>query len=195
MNNIEGDWSQLTPEEQFALASVKFSRYAKARRRAKLKKWAQRLAHAALTLHPELREEGSLLRYFVARVGRERGFRGAELTTFVDQAYLSGVARFATKELVESSVALERTLYCQYEAAVTSPERTDAPPHPVYACMLCERSAAGEEAQVRHEPKCALARLQTAQKVLREAWPGLLAPEPSPATPAPPPAKRVIAST
>ena len=34
-------------------------------------------------------------RYFVARLGRERGYRGAELTTFVEQAYQSGLAKFA----------------------------------------------------------------------------------------------------
>jgi hypothetical protein len=48
-----------------------------------------------LTLHPELREEGSLERYFVARLGRDRGYYGAELTAFVDQAYESGLAKFA----------------------------------------------------------------------------------------------------
>jgi hypothetical protein len=95
MNTNGASWIQLTPDEQFALASVKFSRYANARSRAKLKKWAHRLAHAVLMLHPELREEGSLERYFVARLGRERGYRGAELTTFVDQAYESGLAKFA----------------------------------------------------------------------------------------------------
>ena len=101
MNANDEKWIQLAPEEQFALASEKFSRYAIARSRLKLKKWARRLAHAVLTLHPELREEGSLERYFVARLGRERGYRGAELTTFVDQAYESGLAKFA----IESGMA------------------------------------------------------------------------------------------
>jgi hypothetical protein len=94
MNANEGKWIQLTPEAQFALALEKFSRYVD-RNHSKCRKWSRRLAHAALTLHPELREEGSLERYFVARLGRERGYRGAELTTFVDQAYESGLAKFA----------------------------------------------------------------------------------------------------
>jgi hypothetical protein len=100
MNTNGGIWIQLTPEAQFALALEKFSRYTSAghyknKCRNKCRKWSRRLAHAALTLHPELREEGSLERYFVARLGRERGYRGVELTAFVDQAYESGLAKFA----------------------------------------------------------------------------------------------------
>ena len=94
-------------------------------------------------------------------------------------------------ELVKSSVALKRKLYRRDEAAATSPEGTDAPTLLVHTCLVCERSAAGEGAQVRHEPKCALARLQAAQKALREAWPELFAPKPSPATPVAPPVKCV----
>ena len=97
MNANGGKWIQLTPEEQFAFASEKFSRYATGGPKSKRRKWARRLAHAALTLHPELREEGSLERYFVAKLGRERGHYGAELTAFVEQAYQSGLARFAVE--------------------------------------------------------------------------------------------------
>ncbi len=89
------EWAELKPEDQFALASAKFSHYAGIRIHGKCRKWARRLAHAALTLHPELREEGSLERYFVAKLGRERGHRGAELTAFVEQAYKSGLAKLA----------------------------------------------------------------------------------------------------
>jgi hypothetical protein len=94
MNTNGGSWIQLTPEAQFALASEKFFRYVD-RNHSKCRKWSRRLAHAALTLHPELREEGSLERYFVARLGRERGYRGVELTAFVEEAYQSGLANFA----------------------------------------------------------------------------------------------------
>ena len=94
MNTNGGKWIQLTPEEQFVLASAKFLCYID-RNHSKCRKWSRRLAHAALTLHPELREEGSLERYFVAKLGRERGYRGVELTGFVDQAYESGLAKFA----------------------------------------------------------------------------------------------------
>ena len=55
-------------------------------------------------------------------------------------------------ELVRSSVALKRKLYRRDEAAATSPEGTDAPTLLVHTCMVCERSAAGEGAQVRHGP-------------------------------------------
>lgn len=95
MSAKESKWSQLTPEEQFARASAKFSRYADSRHSGRWRKWSRRLAHAAYALHPELREEGSLERYFVAKLGRERGYRGAELTAFVEQAYASGLAKFA----------------------------------------------------------------------------------------------------
>ncbi len=103
MNANGRDWIQLTPEEQFEAASEKFARYANAGYYGKCRKWSRRLAHAAFTLHPELREEGSLERYRVARLGRERGHRGAELTAFVEQAYESGLA----KSVIE--VGLEKT--------------------------------------------------------------------------------------
>ncbi len=93
----ERKWIQLTSEEQFALATVKFFHHARLGRYGKCRKWARRLAHAALTLHPELRGDGSLERYFVARLGRERGYRGAELTVFVEKAYQSSLAQTATK--------------------------------------------------------------------------------------------------
>jgi hypothetical protein len=94
MNTNTRSWFELAPGEQLALASEKFSRYID-RNHSKCRKWSRRLAHAALTLHPELREEGSLERYFVAKLGRERGYRGVELTAFVDQAYDCGLAKFA----------------------------------------------------------------------------------------------------
>ncbi len=84
-------------------------------------------------------------------------------------------------ELVKSSVALKRKLYRRDEAAATSPEGTEGPTLLVHSCMVCERSAAGEGAQVRHEPSCSLARLQRAQKALREAWPQLFSRKPDPA--------------
>jgi hypothetical protein len=94
-------------------------------------------------------------------------------------------------ELVRSSVALKRKLYRRDEAAATSPEGTDAPTLLVHTCIVCERSAAGEGAQVRHEPKCALARLQRAQKALREAWPETFAGKPNPGVKAAAPSARM----
>jgi hypothetical protein len=83
-------------------------------------------------------------------------------------------------ELAWSSVALKRSLYRRDEAASTSPEGIDAPTLPVHTCMVCERSAAGVGAQIHHRPSCSLARLQRAQKALREAWPELFERKASP---------------
>ena len=52
--------------------------------------WSMEAAHAVFELHPELREEGSLLRYFVAKEGRKQGLRGAALTEFVEREYQNG---------------------------------------------------------------------------------------------------------
>lgn len=84
-----------TLEEQFSLASERFFRYLRLQRREKCRKWAVRLAKAAFLLHPELREAGSLERYLVAKLGRQRGYRGIQLTTFIDRAYESGLAKLA----------------------------------------------------------------------------------------------------
>lgn len=47
-------------------------------------------AHAAFDIFPELREEGSLPRYFVAKEARMRGLRGAAVTEFVEREYQAG---------------------------------------------------------------------------------------------------------
>ena len=78
-------------------------------------------------------------------------------------------------ELAKSSVDLKRELYRRDEAASTSPEGTDGPRIAVHTCRVCDRSAVGEGAHVRHKSGCALARLQKAQKALREGWPELFA--------------------
>jgi hypothetical protein len=83
-------------------------------------------------------------------------------------------------ELVKSSVNLKRELYRRDEAASTSPEGTDGPRIEVHTCRVCDRSAVGEGAHVRHQSGCALANLQKAQKALREAWPELFARKPAP---------------
>jgi hypothetical protein len=54
------------------------------------KSWTMEAAHAAFELHPDLREEHSLPRYFVARAGRAQGIYGKALTEFVDQEYQAG---------------------------------------------------------------------------------------------------------
>lgn len=79
------------------------------------------------------------------------------------------------KELVRSSLILKHKLYRRDEAASTSPEGTDGPGVAVHTCRVCNRSAAGEGAQVRHKSDCPLAKLQRAQKALYGAWPELFA--------------------
>jgi hypothetical protein len=78
-------------------------------------------------------------------------------------------------ELAKSSGDLKKQLYRRDGAASTSPEGTDGPRIAVHTCRVCDRSAVGEGAHVRHKSGCALARLQKAQKALREGWPELFA--------------------
>lgn len=59
-------------------------------RHAKIKKWTAFTAHAVFEMHPELREDGSLPRYFVAKAGRKQGIYGAALTEFVESKYQDG---------------------------------------------------------------------------------------------------------
>jgi len=94
------------------------------------------------------------------------------------------------KDLVRATVDLKKKLYRRDEAASTSPEGTEGPRVAVHACRLCNRAAAGKEAQVRHESDCPLAKLQVAQKALREAWPELFARNPDPQEKAPAPGAR-----
>jgi len=56
----------------------------------KVKKWASMAAHAIFEAHPDLREDNSLPRYFVAKVGRKQGIYGAALTEFVEKEYEKG---------------------------------------------------------------------------------------------------------
>jgi hypothetical protein len=53
--------------------------------------WSTALAHAIFHMHPELREEGSFLRYFVSKQGARQGLQGAALTGFVDRVFRDGI--------------------------------------------------------------------------------------------------------
>lgn len=65
------------------------------------RKWAVDAAHLAFQLNPELREPGSLHRYFVAKAGRKHGLRGERLSIFVEEIYRIGVAdTFIPEELL-----------------------------------------------------------------------------------------------
>jgi hypothetical protein len=92
-------------------------------------------------------------------------------------------------ELARASVALKGFLYLQDSDSSTTPEGTDGPRTRIHICRVCGRAAAGKEAQVHHEPNCALARLQRAQKALRKASPEMFTPKPAPAPPAAPDAQ------
>ena len=56
----------------------------------KVRKWASIIGHFVYAAHPELREEGSLPRYFVAKAARKEGLRGADVTTFVEKQFEDG---------------------------------------------------------------------------------------------------------
>ncbi len=56
-----------------------------------LRQWSAALAHAVFHMHPELRGEGSFLRYWVVKQGRRRGLRGAALTDFIEQKFREGI--------------------------------------------------------------------------------------------------------
>jgi hypothetical protein len=79
------------------------------------------------------------------------------------------------RELVRSSVDLKKALYRKDEAASTSPEGSEGPRIEVHTCRICNRSAVGKGAHVRHQSGCVLAKLQVAQKALRGAWPEVFA--------------------
>lgn len=84
------------------------------------------------------------------------------------------------RDLVKSSVLLKHKLYRRDDFASTSPEGTESPRTTVHTCRVCDRSAAGQGAHVRHRSDCPLAKLQRAQKALYGAWPELFAKKPAP---------------
>ena len=79
------------------------------------------------------------------------------------------------RDVVRTSVALKKKLYRRDDAASTTPEGSEGPRISVHACRVCNHSAAGDGAQVRHKGDCPLAKLQRAQKALCQAWPELFA--------------------
>jgi hypothetical protein len=79
------------------------------------------------------------------------------------------------RDLVRCSTALKRELYRYDLTAATTLEGIDGPTVRVHQCKVCNKMAAGEEAQIKHRAGCELAKLQEAQRRLREAWPELFA--------------------
>jgi phage pi2 protein 07 len=86
----------LTAEERIEQASAKAldhinrKNYLNSRQRTHAKQWTVETAHAVFELHPELREENSLIRYFVAKAGRAKGIYARSLSEFVEQEYQQG---------------------------------------------------------------------------------------------------------
>lgn len=86
----------LAAEERIEQASAKAldhinrTNYLNSRQRCHAKQWTVEVAHAVFELHPELREENSLIRYFIAKAGRAKGIYGKELTEFVNKEYETG---------------------------------------------------------------------------------------------------------
>jgi hypothetical protein len=60
------------------------------RQKQHLRSWTMEAAHSVFELHPELREEGSMLRYFVAKSGRAQGIYGKALTEYIENEYQQG---------------------------------------------------------------------------------------------------------
>ena len=56
----------------------------------KVRKWAGMAAHSIFEVHPDLREENTLPRYFVAKAGRAQGIYGNKLTEYIEQEYKNG---------------------------------------------------------------------------------------------------------
>lgn len=72
----------------------------------RLRKWAVKAVHAAYTLHPDLREDGTLGRYFVAKSGRKLGLRGEALSAYVENAYETGIYGSFIPEEIRSNQTL-----------------------------------------------------------------------------------------
>ena len=88
--------NEVAPEVRFELALERVQSHLnqpkiKGRQLAHLRQWTVALGHAVYHMHPELREDGSFLRYFVVKAGRRQGLRGMALTEFVDKAFREGI--------------------------------------------------------------------------------------------------------
>jgi len=73
--------------------------------RRKAKYLAIEAAHACFEIFPELREEGSLFRYFVVMEARKHGLRGTAVTEFVEKAFADGTWwKYCPQELITSQM-------------------------------------------------------------------------------------------
>ena len=82
------------------------------------------------------------------------------------------------RDLARSSVELRRALFKNDKSAATTPEGTEGPTVRVHACTVCNRMAAGSDAQIRHEAGCPVKKLHEAQERLGAVWPELFKPAP-----------------
>jgi hypothetical protein len=75
------------------------------RQRGHAKQWTIEAAHAVFEICPDLREENSLLRYFVAKAGRAQGIYGKSLTEFVEKEYKAGTWwKHIPEEILKGSI-------------------------------------------------------------------------------------------
>jgi hypothetical protein len=71
-------------------------------------------------------------------------------------------------DLAKSSVALKKKLYRRDENGTSISGSI-----PIHMCRVCNRSAAGKGAEVKHRSDCALKAMQESQKALRALWPAV----------------------
>jgi hypothetical protein len=97
MSKWKPEWETKSMDEkiEYALEKLKYhtQRYeAKPTnsRLYKVTKWAGMAAHAVFEVHTDLREEGSLIRYFIGREGRKQGLYGVKLTEFIEAKFQDG---------------------------------------------------------------------------------------------------------
>ena len=97
MSKWTAEWENRSMEEKLEHALEKLNYHTQryidkpgSGRLYKVRKWAGMAAHAIFEVRPDLREENSLLRYFVAKAGRAKGIYGKELTGFIDNEYQKG---------------------------------------------------------------------------------------------------------
>ena len=93
------------------------------------------------------------------------------------------------RDLARSSVELRKALFRNDTSAATTPEGIDGATIRVITCTVCYRTAAGPDAQIRHETGCRVKKLHEAQSRLRAVWPELFRASPKLETPAEPIAK------
>ena len=97
MSKWTAEWENRSMEEKIGHALEKLEYHTQryiykpgSGRLYKVCKWAGMAAHAVFEVHNDLRDEGSLIRYFIGKEGRKQGFYGAALTEFIEKEFQAG---------------------------------------------------------------------------------------------------------